>query len=109
MSITNLAALQTLNGQSIKTGKQVSFSKWKLTSVDALVAFLVKFNPGVESIDCSDNNITRESCTDFSRISTTHLISLCWFVCSIWLSELPKLPPTLEKLICHNNKIERKL
>ena len=60
MSITNFAALQTLNGQPIKTGKKVLFSKWNLTSVDALVAFLVKFNPGVEEIGCSENSIGRE-------------------------------------------------
>ena len=74
MSITNLAALQTLNGQPIKSGKEVSFSAWNLTSVDALVAFLVKFNPGVESIDCSKNSITRESRANFSRISTTGFV-----------------------------------
>ena len=53
MSITNLANLETLNDQPIKTGKKISFAYSSLSSVDAIVAFLVKFNPAVESLDFS--------------------------------------------------------
>ena len=53
MSITNLAKLETLNDQPIKTGKKISFAGSLLSSVDAIVAFLLKFNPAVESLDFS--------------------------------------------------------
>ena len=42
------------------------------------------------------------------RISTTHIISFFRFRCSIWLSDLPDLPSTLEKLWCQSNEIKRK-
>ena len=53
MSITNLANLETLNDQPIKTGKAISFRDSSFSSVDAIIAFLVKFNPAVESLDFS--------------------------------------------------------
>ena len=53
LSITNLANLETLNDQPIKTGKAISFAHSSLSSVDAIIAFLVKFNPAVESLDFS--------------------------------------------------------
>ena len=53
MSITNLANLEILNDQPIKTGKEISFENCPYSSVDAIVAFLVKFNPAVESLDFS--------------------------------------------------------
>jgi len=51
MSITNLANLGTLNSQPIKTGTAISFRGSSFSSVDAIIAFLVKFNPVVESLD----------------------------------------------------------
>ena len=54
LSITNLANLETLNDQPIKTGKKISFAYSSLSSVDAIVAFLVKFNPAVESLDFTE-------------------------------------------------------
>ena len=54
MSITNLANLETLNDQPIKTGKEISFEGSSYSSIDAIVAFLVKFNPGVQKLDLSD-------------------------------------------------------
>jgi len=53
LSITNLTNLETLNDQPIKTGKTISFEKSSFASVDAIIAFLVKFNPAVESLDFS--------------------------------------------------------
>ena len=53
MGITNLANLETLNGQPIKTGKKISFAYSSFSSVDAIVAFLAKFNLGVETLDFS--------------------------------------------------------
>ena len=50
LSITNLANLETLNDQPIKTGKTISFKDASFSSVDAIIAFLVKFNPAVESL-----------------------------------------------------------
>ena len=54
LSITNLANLETLNDQPIKTGKAISFQDSSFSSVDAIIAFLVKFNPAVESLDLSE-------------------------------------------------------
>ena len=53
LSITNLANLETLNDQPIKTGKKISFKYSSLSSVDAIIAFLVKFNLVVESLEFS--------------------------------------------------------
>ena len=64
MSITNLAKLDTLNGQPIKTDKKISFPSLfsSLSSVDAIVAFLVKFNPAVESLDFSKMKNLQSKC-----------------------------------------------
>ena len=53
MSITSLVNLQTLNDQQIKTSKKISFARSSYSSVDAIIAFLVKFNPAVEELDLS--------------------------------------------------------
>ena len=54
MSFANLANLETLNDQPIKTGKDISFARYSYSSVDAIIAFLAKFNPAVESLDLSE-------------------------------------------------------
>ena len=54
MSFANLANLETLNDQPIKTGKKISFARYSYSSVDAIIAFLAKFNPAVESLDLSE-------------------------------------------------------
>ena len=54
MSFANLANLETLNDQPIKTGKKLSFARYSYSSVDAIIAFLAKFNPAVESLDLSE-------------------------------------------------------
>ena len=75
-SITNLAKLDTLNGEPIKTGKEISFSSFSsLSSVDAIVAFLVKFNPAVESLDCSRMTNLQSKCRRFHVAPMLHLTS----------------------------------
>ena len=54
MSFANLANLETLNDKPIKTGKKISFARYSYSSVDAIIAFLAKFNPVVESLDLSE-------------------------------------------------------
>ena len=54
MSFANLANLETLNDQPIKTSKNISFARYSYSSVDAIIAFLAKFNPAVESLDLSN-------------------------------------------------------
>ena len=54
MNFANLTNLETLNDQPIKTGKKISFARYSYSSVDAIIAFLAKFNPAVESLDFSE-------------------------------------------------------
>ena len=74
MSFANLANLETLNDQPIKTGKKISFASFSsLSSVDAIVAFLVKFNPAVESLDCSGMTNLQSKCRRFHVAPMLHL------------------------------------
>ena len=66
MSITNLVNLKTLNGQQIKTSKKISFARSSYSSVDAIIAFLVKFNPAVEELDLSLMKILQSAFSAFS-------------------------------------------
>ena len=65
MSITNLANLETLNDQKIKTGKTISFRWSSFSSVDAVVAFLLKFNPDVELLDFREMEYLQSKCQRF--------------------------------------------
>ena len=60
-----MANLETLNDQPIKTGKKISLKKSSFSSVDAIVAFLVKFNPAVESLDFSEMKNLQSKCQRF--------------------------------------------
>merc|ERR1719158_2259291 len=94
MSITNLANLETLNDQPIKTGKTFSFSSSSFSSVDAIVAFLVKFNPAVESLNFSSMENLQTIPGEISKLQNLKELGLG----GTSITALPKEIGNLQKL-----------